>query len=916
MPDTAGERATLTLDGVWDFKHERHEAWRSITVPAPWQAECPDLRDVGGRATYRRSVQIPDAWAGRQVSLRFGAVAYACAVTVNGREVGHHEGGYLPFEMILAPDVLRSETVVEVAVTAPTSEADLYPDHPFPEIPHGKQSWYGMLGGLWQSASLEARAAQHVAHCAIAADGGSGRVEVRVELAQASGATHVRLRATDPSGALGGEVTAEVAGPEVKAALTIAEPRAWSPDHPDLYRLAVEVLDGEVVLDRLADTFGFRTMEARDGRLFLNGEPLYLRGALDQDYYPEGICTPPSLAFLEDQLRKAKHLGLNCLRCHIKVPDPRYYEVADRLGMLIWTEIPNVERFTPAAAGRLRETFAGILRRDGNHPSIVIWTVINEDWGTRLVEDPEHRAWLRDTYDWVKALDPTRLVVDNSACHSSFHVKTDINDYHYYRSLPERRDEWDALTDEFASGPDWTYTPNGDGTRTGREPLVLSEFGVWGLPHPDKLANPDGSEPWWMEYGAFWGDGAAYPHGIRARFATLRLERVFGTFDAFIDAVQWQQFRNLSYQIASIRAHPAIQGYVITELTDVHWEGNGLLDLNRNPRVFHDRFAAVNADTVVVPKPVRRAFRSGEVATVAVAVAAGGRPVGDGAVLAWSLGDRTGRLSVPPVPPVSVSPDMTVEIALPSVARSTMGALDLTLQDATGGTLARTTVDLAVHAPAPRSYTVAARDPELGAYLGALGYRVVAAGDADVVVSRGLDAADVEAIRLGRRVLVLADGDAKRGTLRLDDVPREPPATLRVVDARPGMPPPTHQYFPGLGLTDRTGTMWRGDWISSFGWVRRSGPFVALPGGPLLDLSYDRVVPTAVLTGFQPWEYESRVHAGVVVGWVHKPAATIGERFFGRGKMVATTFRLFRDVPGADPVAAALLDALVTQAAV
>ena len=205
-----------------------------------------------------------------------------------------------------------------------------------------------------------------------------------------------------------------------------------------------------------------------------------MRGALDQDYYPEGICTPPSLAFLEDQLLKAKALGLNLLRCHIKVPDPRYYEVADRLGMLIWTEIPNVGTFTDASARRMRQTMEGILARDGNHPSIAIWTLINEDWGIRLCEDPAHRAWLKDTFDWLKALDPSRLVVDNSPCQGNFHVKTDLNDFHYYRSVPERREEWDALTLEFASGADWAWSPYGDAVRKGDEPLLVSEFGVWG----------------------------------------------------------------------------------------------------------------------------------------------------------------------------------------------------------------------------------------------------------------------------------------------------------------------------------------------------------------------------------------------------------------------------------------------------
>lgn len=908
-------RAEVSLDGAWEFRHESHAAWRSVTVPNPWQATCADLRDTAGRATYRRGFAIPAGWRDREVAIRFGAVSDLCTVAVNGRELVRHEGGYLPFEVVLPPDLCRADNDLVVTATLPTSEAERYPEGPFTEIPHGKQSWYGPLAGIWQSVVLEARHPRHIAHCAIVADRTSGRVDAAVTLSLAAPGGRVRLRVREAGGAaVVAEGTVEAPGPDLRATLTVADARPWSPDDPVLYELAAELVEGDTVLDRRIERFGFRSIEARDGKLLLNGAPFYLRGALDQDYYPEGICTPPSLAFLEDQLLKAKHLGLNCLRCHIKVPDPRYYEVADRLGMLVWTEIPNVERFTDASARRLRDTFEGILRRDGNHPSIVIWTIVNEDWGTRLVENPDHRAWLGETFDWVKALDPTRLVVDNSPCHTNFHVKTDINDYHYYRSLPERREEWDELTAEFAAGADWTFTPHRDGTRTGREPLVLSEFGVWGLPRPDKLRGPDGREPWWMEYGAFWGDGAAYPHGVETRFAALRLDRVFGSFEAFVEAAQWQQFRNLRYQIESVRSHPSIVGYVITELTDVHWEANGLLDLERNPRVFHDRFAAVNAETVIVARPERRAFWAGETASIEVTVAAGGQALPEGTALTWTIGAQSGRVAVPAVPPMSTSGLARIAFAVPAAAPPQQAELRLTLAAGTGPVMASAAVDLSFYRPieGAGSIKVSTRDPELGSYLALLGYDLVDDG-ADVVVARGVDAADVDAIRRGGRVLVLADTHTSRRNLRLDEMPREHPF-LRVVDGRAGLPAANHHHFPGLTLVQRQDTMWRGDWISSFGWLRRHGPFAALPGGPLLDLSFDRVVPRAVLTGFQPWEYESRVHAGVVVGWVHKPAATVGERFFGAGKLTATTFRLLRDRPGADPVAATLLHALLLQA--
>ena len=107
-------------------------------------------------------------------------------------------------------------------------------------------------------------------------------------------------------------------------------------------------------MDEVTETFGFRTIETRDGRILLNGRPFYLRGALDQDYYPDLIYTPPSLEYIESQFRMAKSMGLNCLRVHIKVADPRYYEAADRVGLLIWTELPNFQLLTDEFKRRAR----------------------------------------------------------------------------------------------------------------------------------------------------------------------------------------------------------------------------------------------------------------------------------------------------------------------------------------------------------------------------------------------------------------------------------------------------------------------------------------------------------------------------------------------------------------------------------
>ena len=900
-----GSRQRLSLDGVWQFRHE-DGAWREAHVPSPWQAEFSDLVDTFGRAIYIRKFTLPAGWAGRELALRFGAVSYFCEVLFNGQVLGTHEGAFLPFEFVLPADLVRQENQIEVRVTMPSADHREFPDYPFGEIPHGKISWYGRVGGLWQSVVLEARDARRITRVAITA-GTDGVAHLAFGASAAAAGLPGQVRILDADGQEVGESRLTLAADNA-VAISVAGARLWSTHTPNLYTVQLSI-DGGV--DTVSETFGFRTIETRNGQILLNGQPIYMRGALDQDYYPDGLYTPPSLEFLEDQARKAKHLGLNLLRCHIKVPDPRYYDVADRFGLLIWTEIPNVANFTTKAAQRMRDTMAGILERDRNHPSIIAWTIINEDWGTRLVENAEHRQWLKDTYDWLKGEDPTRLVVDNSACFPNFHVKTDLNDYHYYRSVPERRQEWDEITAQFAAGADWTFSSLGDAERRGDEPLIVSEFGVWGLPDPAKLRRADGSEPDWFETGAIWGDGVALPHGIEQRFAALDLARSFGSFDAFIEAVQWYQFANLRYEIETMRAHETIMGYVITEFTDVHWEANGLLDIERNPRVFHDVFGQINADIVIVPRPARYSARSGEKLDMSLKVATGGLSIPAGAVLRWS-GDVSGSCVVPATGPVSTVDLGSVAMAMPATAENRMLHIDFVLEAGTE-TLAQNSCDIALFAErrATGRPTIAAADPRLAAFASGLGYTIAPSGTADITLCNAVNAADVEAIKAGARYLILADGSVKTNhNLSTDMPPGEAPHRNMVLDGR-NVRPSFDQHLPGISLVERDGTIWRGDWIAGFSWVRRDGPFADLPGGPVLDLSFSDVVPHHLLTGFRPWEFGSNVHAGIVVGWVHKPAAIIGEKRVGRGGVVATTFRLTRENPGADPVATALFDALV-----
>jgi hypothetical protein len=429
--------------------------------------------------------------------------------------------------------------------------------------------------------------------------------------------------------------------------------------------------------------------------------------------------------------------------------------------------------------------------------------------------------------------------------------------------------------------------------------LLVSEFGNWGLPDPDQLRDEGGCLPWWFETGQDWVDGAAYPHGFLHRFHAWHLDRVFGDWSAFVEATQWQQYHALKYQIEAIRRRREVAGYVLTELTDVHWESNGLMDMRRNLKAFGTRLATLNADTALIPEWERVAYWSGERVRVGLSVAHSSDAALHGGQLEWELkpSGLTGSLQVPELRPGEVWRAGTAAFRAPAVETSTQQQLEMTLRSANGHQLASNCLALTlfprVHEPHASHLSLWSPEAHLGEYLSALGYEVALSPDAaDAVVTHRLDASLMETVRAGGRVLLLAN--------RPEAIEHAFPNSFAI-----------EPWFPDVRLVARQGSVWDGDWVSTFAWVRRKGPFTRFPGGPLLDHSFDRVIPEYVLTGLRPGDFGAYVHAGMIVGWVHHPAVLIGERRWGKGRAVLATFQLTADAPGADPMAATLLDALI-----
>ena len=383
--------STISLDGDWHFladpagaldvqQLDSAPSMLPTRIPSSWQSQFADLRDYAGVAWYWRTITAPMP-AGDQVALlHFGAVDYRALVFVNGHQAGEHDGGYLPFEIDVTSLLHTGENQVVVRVADPGAKPhEIVDGINYAEIPHGKQNWYVQTSGLWQSVELDYRPRVHLGDVHIsAATDGPFTITASILGAGIQGSVNVAAEILDPSGKSVWKGARDVAGGETTAKLSgqIHDPLLWSTSFPNLYELRVDLSSGDSVRCR----FGFRSFATREGNFYLNGKPIYLRGALDQDFFPDTIYTPPSLDDLRDEMRKAKALGLNLLRCHIKVPDPRYLQAADETGVLIWYEIPNWDKLTSTSEQRAMETLRGMVERDQNHPSIVIVSIINESW--------------------------------------------------------------------------------------------------------------------------------------------------------------------------------------------------------------------------------------------------------------------------------------------------------------------------------------------------------------------------------------------------------------------------------------------------------------------------------------------------------------------------------------------------------
>jgi len=896
-------RLRRTLSDGWEFTPDRSASarieandpqapqnnWRPIQVPGYWQMQFRDLARATGPGWYRVVLELEPSWLEfAALSLEFGAVSHFCQGWLNGHYLGEHEGGHLPFSWSLNGAARAGNNELLIRVVSPSGDRTRYRDFPFEEILHGKQSWYGPAGGIWQEVSIEARSDDAVDAIDVRPDPNTGQVVVRVGF---SGDPTALLR-VEILGPDGDELVCDTITPDAPVTLWLSNYglQWWSPESPSLYVVRVTVLVDGHETDVAEKRFGFRTFVADNGRFVLNGEPFSMRGVLDQDYY-DSPGVPTSKQALLDRFAVVKAMGFNTIRCHIKIPDPWYLDAADEIGLLLWCELPSTSRLTTRARDRVEETLTAMIERDRHHPSVVVWSIANEAWGYDLVGNSEHRAWLSDLYRRTKAQVHDRLIVDNSPCLPNFHIETDVEDFHFYAVIPEMRQRWDDFLEAFSNRADFTFSPNGDARRSGTEPLVVSEFGAWGLPD---LSLVDGDEPWWFESGQEWADGAAYVHGAQERYALWHLDRVFGSWDGLCRATHQRQFETMKYQIETMRLRPEIAGYVLTELSDVHWEANGLLDMFGNPRSFAARLSELNASPTVIAKIDRVAVWQDETTRAEFTIVNDNQKRPDVEVRCGIVGHHESWTEAR----VTLGPEEHYRLApfeVPGHGGDTPSPLTVQCSLFSNTERVATTDQTVLVVPrlGPQldpDKVLVVRDDDLAARLDSMGYKVAdRSSGSSLRVMRCLSSDDHGFIEAGGRGLLLAEDVDALGS--------------------------GFGEFPAIELKPwREALFGGGEWVSAFSWLRRSERFADLPGGPLMDAIFEGLTPNVVITGIPPARFEYDVLAGVFVGWVHQVAALIARHNAGLGSLTISTLKLTEQPPGADPLASWLLHQLIAGA--
>jgi hypothetical protein len=554
-----------SLNGLWEFAVAKKDDDAplgktldgQILVPYPVESalsgvmKTADPKGDGLRVWYRRTFDVKKGWADKRLLLHFGAVNWEATVWVNGKKFDTHRGGYDGFSFDIT-DALKKDSPQEIVVSVwnPIDSGTQ---------PRGKQVrkpggiFYTASTGIWQTVWLEAVSAPHILSLGVDPDVTAGKVRIGIATAFAKETSaeeakgyRVFVVARDGKRTVGSVEAQTGTGIE----LTISDAKPWSPESPFLYDLSVELTKGERVIDRVESYFAMRKCEVKKDdngitRLHLNGKPYFQVGPLDQGFWPDGLYTAPTDEALKYDIEMTRKLGFNMIRKHVKVEPERWYYWCDKLGVLVWQDMPSGDASVAPGKGEIKRSeesvkqyeleLSRMIQGRGNHPCIVMWVPFNEGWGqfdtARIVEK-------------VKKQDPSRLV----DCASGWNDVKDVGDVHDIHVYP---------------GPG---SPNPEEKRA----AVLGEFGGLGL----------GLEGHTWEKKTWGYQGVKDSADLTRRYERL-LRRVY-------------EFKD----------KPGLSAAVYTQTTDVETEANGLMTYDRAvTKVDVDRVAAANrGDFAKVPE--------------------------------------------------------------------------------------------------------------------------------------------------------------------------------------------------------------------------------------------------------------------------------------------------------------------------
>jgi hypothetical protein len=443
-------------------------------------------------------------------------------------------------------------------------------DRQDPEQPRGKQSFTGLpegidyycTTGIWQTVWLEPVPPIRIEELRVITHAKRNIVELTVFLHAPSSAWRIEVEVLEEGKrvAITEDQTAVATG---RLAITIPYAKLWSPESPHLYDLQVRLYDGKNLLDEVGSYIGLRGIEVRNGRVLINGKPTYLKMVLDQGYWPDGYLTAPSDEALQTDIGWIKMFGFNGVRKHQKIEDPRWIYWCDKLGLLVWEEMPNAREWSPRAENALSAEWQDAVRRDFNHPCIVAWVPVNESMGFPGLgsEHAGQYAFIERMVRVTRRLDSTRPVIDNDGWeHTDI---TDICAIHDYTPTAEKILGRYKQTLEGGQLPSkvWVDKPLfARGSKYRGQPIVLSEVGGF----------------------------LAIPKDIPPEKRDL-LYRFYASFEKNEELLE--KYRDLMKGIASLEF---LAGFCYTQLTDIEQEINGLLTYDRKPKVPAEEIKAIH----------------------------------------------------------------------------------------------------------------------------------------------------------------------------------------------------------------------------------------------------------------------------------------------------------------------------------